>query len=138
MLGLRVQAIHRNADRARVESETLRTRAHTDVLTGLPNRRGLSDHIQAALQRVGPQRMLAVARALGQKLLAAFEPPFDVAGQRCAVGLTVGCALAPLDGHSADELLRRDDAAKYAGKQRGGRQLQRGGRAMVGVSSVTA
>ena len=199
VLGLRVQAIHRNADRARVESETLRTMAHTDVLTGLPNRRGLSLHIQAALRRAGSHNMLAVylmdldnfkpvndryghdvgdallvaagkrlqaqlrshdvvarlggdefvvlvsgladeavARTLGQKLVAAFEPPFEVAGQRCAVGLTVGYALAPLDGHSAEELLRRADAAMYAGKQQAGQHLNRGGRAMVDVSSITA
>lgn len=40
VLSLRAQAIHRNADRARVETETMRALAQTDALTGLPNRRG--------------------------------------------------------------------------------------------------
>jgi diguanylate cyclase len=195
VLGLRVQAIHSNADRARVESETLRTMAHTDALTGLPNRRGLHDHLGLALRRASADRMLAVflmdldgfkpvndrhghdvgdallvavgqrlktqlrgqdvvarlggdefvvlaagladeaaAMALGQKLLAAFNEPFDAAGQRCEVGLTIGVAMAPLDGHSADELLKRADAAMYAGKQRGRHCLQRGGPVVAGLA----
>ena len=199
VLGLRVQTIHSNADRARIESATLRAMAHTDTLTGLPNRRGLNDQLALALGDARPGHMLAlylmdldgfkpvndryghnvgdallvavgqrlkaqlrsgdvVARlggdefvvlaralgdeatavALGQKLLAAFTQPFDAAGQRCEVGITIGYALAPLDGHSADELLKRADAAMYAGKQQGRRQVQRGGRAMLGVSSLSS
>ena len=192
VLGLRVQAIHRNADRARLETETLRTLSQTDALTGLPNRRGLHDQLQRLLPLATPQRLLAVylldldgfkpvndryghdvgdallvavgrrlqqqlrgsdvvarlggdefvvlaggladeqtAQAVGQKLLAAFETPFDAAGQVCEVGLTVGYAIAPLDGHSADDLLKRADAAMYAGKQAGRRRVQRGGRALA-------
>ncbi len=194
VLGLRVQAIHRNADRARVESEALRTLAHTDALTGLPNRRGLQDHLADALRGARPQALLAVylldldgfkpindryghdvgdallvavggrlkaqlrgsdivarlggdefvvlaagladerqAHALGQKLLAAFDEAFDADGHHCEVGLTVGYALAPLDGSTADELLKRADAAMYAGKQAGRRRVQRGGRAMAPI-----
>ena len=192
VLSLRVQAIHRNADRARVETETMRALAQTDALTGLPNRRGLQQHLAAALPRATPQQLLAVylldldgfkpvndryghdvgdallvavgqrlqaqlrggdvvarlggdefvvlatgladegaALGVGQKLLAAFDSPFDAAGQRCSVGLTAGYALAPLDGTTADELIKRADAAMYAGKQAGRRQVQRGGRSLV-------
>ena len=196
VLGLRVQAIHRNADRARLETETLRTLSQTDALTGLPNRRGLQDQLQAALQRATPQQMLAVylldldgfkpvndryghdvgdallvavgkrlqaqlrgsdvvarlggdefvvlasgladeqiAMAVGQKLLAAFNTTFDAAGQVCEVGLTVGYAIAPLDGSTADELLKRADAAMYAGKQAGRRRVQRGGRSLAAAGA---
>jgi diguanylate cyclase (GGDEF)-like protein len=192
VLGLRVQDIHRSADRARVESDTLRALAHTDPLTGLPNRRGLLQHLGPALRQCSPDRLLAVflldldgfkpvndryghdvgdalllavgqrlqaqlrgtdvvgrlggdeflvlasgladegaARTLGEKLLAAFATPFDVAGQRCTVGLTVGYALAPLDGSDADDLIKRADAAMYAGKQAGRHRVQRGGRSLV-------
>ena len=192
VLGLRVQAIHRTADRARLETETQRALAQTDALTGLPNRRGLHEHLQHALQRATPQQMLAVylldldgfkpindryghdvgdallvavgkrlqaqlrgsdvvarlggdefvvlaagladeqtAQAVGQKLLAAFNAPFDAAGQVCEVGLTVGYAIAPLDGNTADDLLKRADAAMYAGKQAGRRRVQRGGRSLA-------
>lgn len=191
VLGLRVQTIHRSADRARVETETQRALAHTDALTGLPNRRGLQQHLAQTLPRANPQHLLAVylldldgfkpindryghdvgdallvavgqrlqaqlrgsdvvarlggdefvvlatsladeatAAGLGHKLLGAFETPFQVAGQHCEVGITAGYALAPLDGRTADELIKRADAAMYAGKQAGRGRVQRGGRSL--------
>ncbi|MBK9135428.1 MAG: diguanylate cyclase [Betaproteobacteria bacterium] len=190
VLGLRVQRIHRDADRMQMEAEAQRRLAETDALTGLPNRRGLHRHLEPALRQSSPRRMTGLflldldgfkpvndryghdvgdallvavgerlrqqlrhgdlvarlggdefvvlasaleddgaALALGRKLLAAFEPPFDAAGQRCAVGLTVGYALAPLDADNASDLLKRADAAMYAGKQAGKRRVVRGGRA---------
>jgi diguanylate cyclase (GGDEF)-like protein len=75
------------------------------------------------------------ARHLGQKLLDAIATPFTVRGQQCVVGLTVGYALAPLDGHDADSLLKRADAAMYAGKQAGKHTLRRG-QASVGLVGV--
>ena len=192
VLGLRVQEIHRSADKARVESEALRALAHTDALTGLPNRRGLQLRLEEALPRATPQQLLAVylldldgfkpvndrfghdvgdallvavgqrlkgqlrasdvvarlggdefvvlaaglpdeahAHTVGQKLLRAFDNPFIAAGQHCEVGLTVGYALAPLDGNVAEDLIKRADAAMYAGKQAGRRRVQRGGRIAV-------
>ena len=43
----------------------------------------------------------------------------------CAVGATIGYALAPQDGHDLDLLLKRADQALYAGKQDGRRQVRR-------------
>ena len=192
VLGLRVQDIHRHADRARLEGETLRALAHTDALTGLPNRRGLQQMLDLALKRCQPDSLVAVylldldgfkpvndryghdvgdallvavgqrlqqqlrqhdvvarlggdefvvvaanlgdeaaARRLGGKLLLAFERPFLAAGQSCEVGMTIGYALAPQDGSDGQDLLRRADAAMYAGKKAGRGQLQRGGRRLV-------
>ncbi|MDT7837605.1 diguanylate cyclase domain-containing protein [Aquabacterium sp. OR-4] len=68
----------------------------------------------------------AEAQLIGRKLLDAFRQPFAVAGQSCHVGLTIGFALAPHDGHEADDLLKRADAAMYAGKQAGRHTLRRG------------
>jgi diguanylate cyclase len=186
VLGMRVQTVQRSADRTRIESETLRALAHTDALTGLPNRRGLQGHLAAALPQSQPRQLLAVflldldgfkpvndrhghdvgdallvavgkrlqaelrgsdvvarlggdefvvlaqgladeaaAHRLGQKMLSAFEAPFEAAGQHCKVGLTVGYALAPLDAASADELIKRADAAMYAGKAAGRGRVER-------------
>jgi diguanylate cyclase len=61
----------------------------------------------------------AQAQRLGQKLVQALQAPFFVGGHTCQVGLTVGYALAPLDGGDAESLLRRADAALYAGKAAG-------------------
>jgi diguanylate cyclase (GGDEF)-like protein len=192
VLGLRVHAIHRSADRTRVESETLRSLAHTDALTGLPNRRGLNARLEAGLRQCAPRRLLAVylvdldgfkavndehghdtgdallvavgqrlqaqlrgsdvvarlggdefvvvassladegvARAVGQKMLAAFDSPIDAGGHRCRVGLTIGYALAPLDATDARDLLKCADAAMYAGKQAGRHRVERGARLAV-------
>ncbi|HEY2928905.1 diguanylate cyclase [Piscinibacter sp.] len=66
------------------------------------------------------------ARELGTHLLDAFREPFELARQRCSVGLTIGYVLVPLDGRDTAELLRRADAAMYAGKQGGKNSLRRG------------
>ena len=192
VLGLRVKSIHSSADRVRIESEALRALAHTDALTGLPNRRGLQRILEPALRQCQPDRLVAVylldldgfkpvndrfghdvgdallvavgqrlqqqlrqhdivarlggdefvvvaanlgdesaACNLGDKLLLACARPFEAAGQVCTVGLTIGYALAPLDTSDGEELLKRADAAMYAGKKAGRGQVQRGGRRLV-------
>lgn len=187
-LGVRMDDTRRQAERAGREREALRSLAHTDALTGLPNRRGLALEIEALLPRSQAGAMLAVylldldgfkavndrlghdsgdellkavaqrlrqglrtrdvvarlggdefvvlaadlpsdadARRLGQKLLDAVKEPFALPGGHSArVGLTVGYALAPLDGQDESSLLKRADAAMYAGKQAGKHCLRRG------------
>jgi len=196
VLALRVEDIRRDAERSLVEHQALHSLAHTDALTGLPNRRGLDLALDAALPRAGGEAPLAlylldldgfkavndslghdggdallvqvgrrlrallrasdiVARlggdefvvvspgvageaaafAVGRKMLDAFKEPFVVAGQPCRVGLTIGFALAPHDGTQAADLLRRADAAMYAGKQ-GGRHCIRRGGASIGLAGT--
>jgi diguanylate cyclase (GGDEF)-like protein len=77
----------------------------------------------------------ASAWQLGSKLVSSFNEPFTVRGQVCRVGLTVGFALAPLDGNEAGALLRRADAAMYAGKQSGKATVRRGA-ASVGLAGA--
>jgi diguanylate cyclase (GGDEF)-like protein len=191
VLGVRAAAVSAQAERAEQQREQMARMAHSDPLTGLPNRRGLDLALEAALlsvqrdeglavyvidldgfkqvndrlghdagdallkaaagrlqhclrsgdvvARLGGDEFVIVARSihdepvawrLGDKLLAAFATPFDLgAGQSCEVGLTVGFALAPQDGVNAAELLKRADAAMYAGKQAGKGRVRRGGAA---------
>jgi diguanylate cyclase (GGDEF)-like protein len=192
VIGVRVDEMRRAADRARLESEALRSMAHTDALTGLPNRRGLALQLDAALRHTAPDRALAVylidldgfkpvndrfghdvgdallvavaarlrgavrgsdvvarlggdefvvlaaglpddaaARQIGTKLLETAQVPFEIGAHRCEIGMTIGYALAPQDGRDADGLLKRADAAMYAGKQDGRRQLRRGGASLA-------
>ena len=196
VLGVRIEDLRASAQRAHLESAALRSLAHTDALTGLPNRRGLNDALARVLPHCSAERMVAVylldldgfkpindrlgheagdevlagvarrlesllrasdvvarlggdefvvvanglrgdaeATALGQKLLDAFGQPFQAGGQLCRVGLTVGYALAPLDGRDATGLLKRADAAMYAGKQAGRHCLRRGG-ASLGLAGA--
>ena len=196
VLAVRLEDLRASAQRAHLERDALRSLALTDSLTGLPNRRGLSEALEQALARSSAQRLTAVylldldgfkpvndrlgheagdevlvgvarrlqallrgsdvvarlggdefvvvaaglsgdadAQALGRKLLDGFREPFAAAGEACRVGITIGYALAPLDGRDANGLLKRADAAMYAGKQAGRHCLTRG-QATVGLSAA--
>ena len=65
------------------------------------------------------------AEELGRSLLRAFDVPFVLSHLRLRVGLTIGYALAPLDGDDPQALIRMADAAMYAGKQEGKHSVRR-------------
>ncbi len=180
VLSMRMDEVRQSAHRVHAERDVMRSLAETDALTGLPNRRGLRQRLDASLPACAPGRLGALfmvdldgfkavndrlghdagdlllkavaerlrglvrggdtvvrlggdefvicadalpgtaeAQRLGEKFVQAFGAPFSIDGQLCSVGLTVGYALAPLDGSDADALLKRADAALYAGKAAG-------------------
>ncbi len=186
VLGLRTRALQLSAQTATRERDAMVSLAHTDPLTGLPNRRHLNASLQAALMHCGPGRFVGVyvldldgfkpindrhghdvgdtllaavaqrlrahtrasdliarvggdefvlmatgltsdedAQEIGRKLLDAFEAPFNVEGHTLQIGMTGGYALAPADGSDLVSLMKRADAAMYAGKQAGKRCLRR-------------
>ncbi len=73
----------------------------------------------------GPLGSETDARAVANKLLRTVVEPVEVDGLQLSVGLTVGYALAPQDGSELAELLKRADAAMYAGKLAGRGVCQR-------------
>ena len=60
VLGLRMKLLHTQALLAVRERDTFVSLAHTDALTGLPNRRGLDNRLAAAMLDCAPDRLLAV------------------------------------------------------------------------------
>ena len=195
VLALRIEEVKREAERSIAEKNALHSLAHTDPLTGLPNRRGLAAALEAALPAARVERALVVflvdldgfkavndrlghdagdellvqvskrlhgclrasdvlarlggdefvvmalaipdelaAERIGHKMLEAFRQPFAVRDQVCKIGLTIGFAIAPQDGIGAGDILRRADAAMYAGKQ-GGRGCVRRGAASAGLAA---
>lgn len=60
VLGLRIQALHAAAKHAVRERDSFVSMAHSDPLTGLPNRRGLEHRLAAAMAACTPERLLAV------------------------------------------------------------------------------
>ncbi len=60
VLGLRSEALRRATLDAQRERDAMRSLAHTDPLTGLPNRRGMQIALNSALQQCAPNRMVAV------------------------------------------------------------------------------
>lgn len=186
VLGLRTQALQTAVQHARRERDSLHSLAHTDSLTGLPNRRGLNASMAETLQYAAPGKMVALymldldgfkqvndqyghdvgdelliavaarlqanvrssdiiarlggdefvvmssglhseqqAHDRGEQLLKAFDHPFALSEKVCRIGLTIGYALAPLDGRDGLSLLKRADAAMYAGKNEGKHCLRR-------------
>jgi len=63
-----------------------------------------------------PDDAVTVAR----QIVDALAEPYQVGDIECRLGASIGVAVFPGDGDSADELLRKADAAMYAAKERGG------------------
>jgi len=59
------------------------------------------------------------AEVLTSRILAAFRDPFIVKGHRIEVGISMGVAVAPADGTTAETLLRNADIALYLAKTEG-------------------
>lgn len=103
VLGLRSQALRTAAESARSERDAMRSLAHTDPLTGLPNRRGLGLALTAALARCDPGHLLAVY----VMDLDGFKPVNDQYGHDVGDELLVAVARR-LQGHvRASDLVAR-------------------------------
>jgi diguanylate cyclase (GGDEF)-like protein/PAS domain S-box-containing protein len=57
------------------------------------------------------------ALAAAQRVIAAFQEPFDISGAELHVSASVGVSISPADAADADELLRHADAAMYQAKR---------------------
>ena len=57
------------------------------------------------------------ALAAAQRVVAAFQEPFDISGAELHVSASVGVSVSPSDAADADELLRHADAAMYQAKR---------------------
>ncbi len=64
----------------------------------------------------------AQARQLGEKLCSALDEPLEIAGHRMRLGASVGIAMFPEHGDTADSLLQHADMAMYEAKKAGGGQ----------------
>jgi len=72
------------------------------------------------------QRAADDAEAMAQRIVQAISAPYDVDGQVIELGASVGVAVAPEDGRTAEALLSRSDKAMYRAKEsRGGYVLAR-------------
>jgi diguanylate cyclase (GGDEF)-like protein/PAS domain S-box-containing protein len=59
------------------------------------------------------------ATRLAERLNRLFDTPFDLNGRQVVVGASIGIALAPADGSTADDLVRAADIAMYRAKADG-------------------
>ncbi len=86
------------------------------------------------VSRLGGDEFVVVAQQLsstaqayevGQHLLDAINQPFVLSKHTCNIGLTIGLAIAPLDGIDSSNILRQADEAMYSGKRSGKNRIIR-------------
>ncbi|MBK5970526.1 hypothetical protein CCR91_17635 [Thiorhodovibrio winogradskyi] len=68
-----------------------------------------------------PFQQQRVAAGLAERIHEVLLEPFALQGQRVLVGASIGIALYPKQGETADDLLRKADAALYSAKADGGK-----------------
>jgi diguanylate cyclase (GGDEF)-like protein len=80
------------------------------------------------LARLGGDEFAAIIRDtanpldvahVAHRLIAAVSQPYDLSGEIATIGASVGVAIAPVDGDTADVLQLRADFALYAAKDAG-------------------
>ncbi|MGH6856643.1 MAG: putative bifunctional diguanylate cyclase/phosphodiesterase [Methylocella sp.] len=64
------------------------------------------------------------AGALAERIVTLLSEPYDIDGQQVLIGASVGIALAPADGETAEQLLGNADLALYRAKEDGRRTFR--------------
>ncbi len=59
------------------------------------------------------------ATMLAERIIAALSAPFEVQGHHVSIGVSIGIAMAPGDGDTADQLIKNADMAMYQAKEAG-------------------
>lgn len=61
---------------------------------------------------------------IAKRLIALVSAPYAIDGSRCVIGASVGIAVAPFDGETAEDLVRSADLALYSAKHEGRGQFR--------------
>jgi diguanylate cyclase (GGDEF)-like protein len=76
---------------------------------------GGDEFVVLLVKPIGAEHVVSVA----QRLLRAFDAPFNVGGIEQYMTTSVGIAVAPSDGNDAETLIKHADIAMYKAKERG-------------------
>src|SRR5579872_4348573 len=120
-------------DRFKTVNDSLGHRAGDDLLKEVARR--LSSVIRGAdtLARLGGDEFVVVVslhenslspEQLAERMIAALEPPMRLLGVDVHTAASIGIAIYPADGNTAQALMARADAAMYCAKERGGHAAQ--------------
>jgi len=109
-------------------NDTLGHEAGDLLLQGVAQRLGETVRQSDVVARIGGDEFILLleniaspenAASVAKKIIANLATPFDLNGTPGRVGASIGIALYPQHGESAEELLRRADEAMYQSKQSG-------------------
>jgi diguanylate cyclase (GGDEF)-like protein len=115
-------------DRFKAVNDTLGHRAGDLLLQQVAGRLRASVRQTDTVARFGGdefvilQPLLEVADGamrLAQRIIEVVGEPYDLEGTQTSIGVSVGIAMAPADGHSAEALLKNADMALYLAKSEG-------------------
>lgn len=115
-------------DRFKQTNDTLGHAAGDTLLRLAAERIRIAVRESDTVARIGGDEFAVVLPALASSrdaglvatnLTTALARPFEIDGQKVYAGASVGIALFPDDGRSAEELLKRADTAMYRAKERG-------------------
>ncbi|MBT1446326.1 EAL domain-containing protein [Shewanella sp. JM162201] len=73
---------------------------------------------------VDKQPDIGASAAIAKGVIDAFEMPFELAGEKLVVGVSIGIVLYPEDEQNEQALLRKADIAMYHAKSAGGNRYQ--------------
>ncbi|RLQ87098.1 putative bifunctional diguanylate cyclase/phosphodiesterase [Notoacmeibacter ruber] len=114
-------------DRFKEVNDTLGHSAGDSVLKDVAKRLTSICHQANMVARLGGDEFVVLlngndsrqANVIAGKLVSALSEPYEFAGHRCNVGVTVGVAHGPQHGHRAEDLLSAADLALYRAKAGG-------------------
>jgi diguanylate cyclase (GGDEF)-like protein len=125
--GDRVAVAVLDLDRFKTVNDSLGHRAGDDLLVQVADRLRGAVRSPDTVARMGgdeftlllPELQAHGEAVVAERLLAAFEAPFDVEGHQIRVSPSIGLAAFPDDGDTHERLLRNADAAMYRAKENG-------------------
>jgi diguanylate cyclase (GGDEF)-like protein len=115
-------------DRFKIANDTLGHRAGDMLLQQVANRLCNSARDVDLVARVGGDEFVVLqanvatredVTPLAKRIVQAVSAPYYINGSPVAIGASIGIAVAPFDGASADELLGHADLALYRVKSKG-------------------
>ncbi len=98
------------------------------LLQAVANRIQACVHESDTVARLGGDEFAIIQLAVGQpgqaellasRIIAAFRNPFEVDGHQIVASVSIGAAIAPGDGISAEKMLKNADIALYLAKSEG-------------------
>ncbi len=128
LAGRQLAVLFMDLDRFKEVNDTLGHQAGDTLLRAVGERLQANLRAEDMLARLGGDEFVIVvdpiqaadnAAKVASNVVEALTTPFTIDDTSVTIGVSVGVALYPMDGHDSDSLLQAADAAMYRAKQAG-------------------